>query len=980
MIFVIKFQAAAMSRADMDIELRNDFSLYVDEFQNFSTDSFATILSEARKYRLNLIVANQFIGQLSPEIRDAIFGNVGTMVAHRMGPEDAEFMVKQLAPVFEASDLVSMPNLHSSVRMLIGGLPSQPFSMTDLPWVDGVNTELAMAIKQLSAAKFGHSRNEVEADLQQRLTGKAQAEVSAEDIIRTSPPANPAVIEPVQPTIAPVAAPVGSETTVIQPVQPSPVLATIAPASLVVPPPESSQTEVVVQQTIVNEPILVANPLETPINTSHLATTPPPIGAPPVELSPSTSDIKDPVGLSVADITGGKSLPPTDPEVDELALRRQEEAEAATMANDQLADVPLLAVAPPSSVEQVSSDPVLANDPLGAVPLISAPLPVAEKPIVASKEASELVEVNSLNEHVQDTLSETDSSNEPTLVSIPGDTSQNTQNPVITEEQVEVAISEDSSVAASKLGSAHDEQKLASAPTESVAVTAPEAQSTITTVELPDVEPGASSAEETQGAMAGTGGFIHFVDPKLEEVLEEPINELTPPVNEPTSTPSTQLGQKIAAADTSVSETPGTNDSNTTVVVPAVVTNEAKVVETRDTTVETIAPVSSLGAQSLEAKENIPERSTDEILAAVMAAAAKRRGTLDDAPSTPAALTTAQSLPGTTIPLANTPDSTIALNPKVTASDPVESGLSPDESIRQTEHRIDELLSESLLVNRNESRELPTITEPEMLAEQSATTISESEPSQETITQQPDPIDNEPSLPPDAQIIIRAEQLANADSSDHVVTGTEGSRSRLSEPTTQSELLSADLEDYSNTNIGSQKEAIEPLVSVPEKTAPLLGEFTEASTEATLPEKPEVTYPPDEFALPVAESLASEDVAAARAADVNTVSVVASTEVALVTEDPSLSQPIEQATVALEDRPEIDVPVDEAMSPEELEKDAKPVAEDSQAKEAPSGLIMPTTSKPSEETSRPAMGSIKPDKLAKGEVYVDESGNVIVGE
>src|SRR5674476_387817 len=85
MIFVIKFQAAAMSRADVPEADRTDFSLYVDEFQNFSTDSFASILSEARKYRLNLIVANQFIAQLSPEIRDAVFGNIGTMVAHRMG-------------------------------------------------------------------------------------------------------------------------------------------------------------------------------------------------------------------------------------------------------------------------------------------------------------------------------------------------------------------------------------------------------------------------------------------------------------------------------------------------------------------------------------------------------------------------------------------------------------------------------------------------------------------------------------------------------------------------------------------------------------------------------------------------------------------------------------------------------------------------------------------------------------------------------
>ena len=170
-MFVIKFQAAAMSRADMPEADRNDFSLYVDEFQNFSTDSFASILSEARKYRLNLIVANQFIGQLSPEIRDAVFGNVGTIVAHRMGPEDAEFMVKQFAPVFDASDLTNIPNLNSVMRLMIGGLPSQPFTMKDLPPLDAPNLELGAAIKQLSAAKFGVAKATVESDIAARLTG-----------------------------------------------------------------------------------------------------------------------------------------------------------------------------------------------------------------------------------------------------------------------------------------------------------------------------------------------------------------------------------------------------------------------------------------------------------------------------------------------------------------------------------------------------------------------------------------------------------------------------------------------------------------------------------------------------------------------------------------------------------------------------------------------------------------------------------------
>ncbi len=100
MIFVMKFQAAAMSRANIDEADRKDFCLYVDEFQNFSTDSFATIMSEARKYRLNLIVANQFTTQLSEEIRDAVFGNMGTIVSFRVGQNDVEALARYFKPIF----------------------------------------------------------------------------------------------------------------------------------------------------------------------------------------------------------------------------------------------------------------------------------------------------------------------------------------------------------------------------------------------------------------------------------------------------------------------------------------------------------------------------------------------------------------------------------------------------------------------------------------------------------------------------------------------------------------------------------------------------------------------------------------------------------------------------------------------------------------------------------------------------------------
>jgi hypothetical protein len=169
MIFVMKFQAAAMSRASTLEDQRVDFSLYVDEFQNFSTDSFASILSEARKYRLSLIVANQFTTQLTEEIRDAVFGNIGTIVSFRVGTNDAEFLAKYFSPVFDINDLQRVPNFNSITRMLIGGVPSQSFSMATLPPLGRPNLQLAIALKQLSAAKFGTPRAKVESDIFGRL-------------------------------------------------------------------------------------------------------------------------------------------------------------------------------------------------------------------------------------------------------------------------------------------------------------------------------------------------------------------------------------------------------------------------------------------------------------------------------------------------------------------------------------------------------------------------------------------------------------------------------------------------------------------------------------------------------------------------------------------------------------------------------------------------------------------------------------------
>ena len=169
MIFVMKFQAAAMSRANVDESERTDFCLYVDEFQNFSTDSFATIMSEARKYHLNLIVANQFTTQLSEEIRDAVFGNMGTIISFRVGQNDVEALSRYFKPIFEPDDLLRVPNYNAIVRTLINGVPTQPFSMTALPRLGTLNPNLEQALRQLSAAKFGRPRTIVDQEIGERM-------------------------------------------------------------------------------------------------------------------------------------------------------------------------------------------------------------------------------------------------------------------------------------------------------------------------------------------------------------------------------------------------------------------------------------------------------------------------------------------------------------------------------------------------------------------------------------------------------------------------------------------------------------------------------------------------------------------------------------------------------------------------------------------------------------------------------------------
>ncbi|MFH1780706.1 MAG: CxxC-x17-CxxC domain-containing protein [Candidatus Nealsonbacteria bacterium] len=132
-LLITKIQLAAMSRVDIPEEKRNDFYLYVDEFQNFATQSFISVLSEARKYRLALILGHQYITQMEEEVRDAVFGNVGTLISFRVGAEDAEWLEKEFTPEFLATDIVNLAKYNIYLKLMIDGLAGRPFSAQTMP-------------------------------------------------------------------------------------------------------------------------------------------------------------------------------------------------------------------------------------------------------------------------------------------------------------------------------------------------------------------------------------------------------------------------------------------------------------------------------------------------------------------------------------------------------------------------------------------------------------------------------------------------------------------------------------------------------------------------------------------------------------------------------------------------------------------------------------------------------------------------------
>ena len=165
-MMITKIQLAAMTRVDMPEHQRKDFYLYVDEFQNFATDSFIDILSEARKYRLNLVLAHQYISQLEERVQHAVLGNVGTILAFRLGAMDAETLEKEFEPTFHANDLVNLTKHNIYLKLMIDGVAADPFSGTALPPIELESTEKNLErVIRSSREKHATPRKKVEREI-----------------------------------------------------------------------------------------------------------------------------------------------------------------------------------------------------------------------------------------------------------------------------------------------------------------------------------------------------------------------------------------------------------------------------------------------------------------------------------------------------------------------------------------------------------------------------------------------------------------------------------------------------------------------------------------------------------------------------------------------------------------------------------------------------------------------------------------------
>jgi hypothetical protein len=181
LVIIPKLLRAALSREDIPESERKDFYLYVDEFQNFATEDFTQILSEARKYRLNLIVANQYIQQMTEQIRNAVFGNVGSLMSFRVGAGDAEYLAKEYAPIFQQQDLLRLENANVYIKTLVNGVATSPFSMSTFYNMEQLfpkQEQTAELIKQLSRVRYGRDVNYVEEEIRKRTETYSSADAA----------------------------------------------------------------------------------------------------------------------------------------------------------------------------------------------------------------------------------------------------------------------------------------------------------------------------------------------------------------------------------------------------------------------------------------------------------------------------------------------------------------------------------------------------------------------------------------------------------------------------------------------------------------------------------------------------------------------------------------------------------------------------------------------------------------------------------
>ncbi len=270
LVLVGKILMAALSRVDAIGKSLPDFYLYIDEFQNISTDSISAILSEARKYGLSLNVAHQFIAQLDPVIKDAVFGNVGSMAVFRVGTEDAQFLESQFAPTFTAADIMKIDNRNAYLKMLINGKPIPPFNIETFPPPSG-NPEIVEQLKNLSYLKFGKDRKLVE-------------ELIMSKYLHPTPPAAPLHPAPSVTAVAPT--PVSATIPAVLPPQAPPVsAANIQVPTQVAPPPPTPTNQFatafaglppVSSQVVVPPP----PPVDAPLSTTPPVPVPPPVATP----------------------------------------------------------------------------------------------------------------------------------------------------------------------------------------------------------------------------------------------------------------------------------------------------------------------------------------------------------------------------------------------------------------------------------------------------------------------------------------------------------------------------------------------------------------------------------------------------------------------------------------------------------------------------------------------------------------------------